>query len=104
MSRTAFATHFAAVLGVSPIGYLFRWRMALARQALATPDEPIAAMARRLGYGSASAFSTAFSRSCGDAPANYRRTMLLKEAGPVGIAASAAPPGIEERGTGTPPG
>ncbi|REN20434.1 AraC family transcriptional regulator, partial [Mycobacterium tuberculosis] len=34
MSRAAFAAHFTRILGVPPMEYVLRWRMALARDML----------------------------------------------------------------------
>ncbi len=45
--------------------------MALAKDLLRRNDVAIAAVAERVGYGSASTFSTAFSRHVGQAPSRY---------------------------------
>lgn len=75
MSRTVFAERFRAVAGTPPLTYLSQWRMVLATRALRDPDVRIAALAADLGYGSESAFSTAFKREVGESPARYRRRL-----------------------------
>jgi len=72
MSRTAFALHFKAVAGVTPLTYLAQWRMRLAQRRLREGDMPIAALARELGYASEAAFGNAFKRVAGVAPGRYR--------------------------------
>lgn len=73
-SRSGFAARFTAVVGLSPLAYLTRWRMLLARRALNDGEETLASLAPRLGYGSESAFSVAFKRETGLSPRDYRRS------------------------------
>jgi AraC-like DNA-binding protein len=73
MSRTSFAERFRQAAGVPPLTYLSQWRMTLAQRALRDDDTRIAQLAARLGYGSESAFSTAFKREVGVSPLRYRR-------------------------------
>lgn len=73
MSRTRFATHFRAVVGRTPIDYLARWRMTLARQLLAK-GRPVKSVATQVGYDSAAAFSRVFARITGEAPRNVARS------------------------------
>lgn len=47
MSRSSFAHHFRARVGVAPLDYLLRWRMQLARRDLVRSAEPIAQVAQR---------------------------------------------------------
>ncbi|MGT2425840.1 helix-turn-helix transcriptional regulator [Amnibacterium kyonggiense] len=72
MSRTSFANRFRDVAGITPLAYLSRWRTVLAQRALQDADLRIGELAARLGYGSESAFSTAFKRETGEAPLHYR--------------------------------
>lgn len=53
--------------------YLFTWRMAVAKDLLRRDELGLAEVAERVGYGSASAFSTAFSRYAGEPPSHYAR-------------------------------
>lgn len=71
MSRSGFAQRFAEVSGEPPVSYLTRWRMLLAADRL-TRGEPIAMVARDLGYGSESAFGAAFRRTTGISPGRLR--------------------------------
>ncbi|MFE2721549.1 cupin domain-containing protein [Kitasatospora sp. NPDC059327] len=72
MSRTSFAQRFKELAGVPPLVYLRRRRMRLAQRALRRTDAPLSAIAASLGYGSDSAFSTAFKRTTGLSPRHYR--------------------------------
>jgi AraC-like DNA-binding protein len=73
MSRTAFANHFASVLGSGPIEYLTQWRMDEARRLLADPRTSVAAVAADLGYKTEAAFRRAFKRVTGQGPGTVRR-------------------------------
>lgn len=73
MSRTSFTDRFRSVAGTPPITYLSRWRMRLAERALRQGEASVAQIAADLGYGSESAFSTAFKRVTGRSPSEYRR-------------------------------
>lgn len=73
MSRSTFALRFREAVGEPPMDYLTRWRMLLADDKLARSAEPVAAVAWSVGYGSDSAFSTAFKRVMGHAPRQRRR-------------------------------
>ena len=73
MSRTTFASRFRAVAAMPPLTYLNHWRMMLAQRALRDGDVAVGQLAYRLGYGSESAFSTAFKRAVGESPLRYRR-------------------------------
>lgn len=71
---------FTAELGVPPAAYVERVRVEAARRALAESDEPVEAMARRLGFGTAETLRRAFHRRLGIAPSDYRdRFQSIKE-------------------------
>lgn len=72
LSRAGLARRFAAEVGVPPLTYLTRWRMGLARQALAEDGATLAAVARQVGYASEYAFAAAFKREVGEAPGRWR--------------------------------
>jgi AraC-like DNA-binding protein len=74
MSRAAFAERFSSTVGLPPMQYLSEWRMAVAKDLLSGERPPLAELAERIGYQSASAFSTAFTRATGCAPSDYART------------------------------
>jgi len=71
LSRSAFYERFTRTVGVPPMEYLLAWRMALAKDLLRSQALGIAEVAERVGYGSASTFSTAFSRHVGQPPGRF---------------------------------
>ena len=73
LSRSAFYERFTRAVGLAPMAYLQAWRMALAKDLLKREALGIAEVAERVGYGSASTFSTAFSRHVGAPPGRYAR-------------------------------
>jgi AraC-like DNA-binding protein len=73
LSRSAFFERFTRTVGVPPMEYLLGWRMAVAKDLLRRQDLGVAEVAARVGYGSASTFSTAFSRHVGQPPSRYAR-------------------------------
>lgn len=73
LSRSAFFDRFTQAVGMPPMEYLLGWRMAVAKDLLRHQDIGIAEVAERVGYGSASTFSTAFSRHVGQPPGRYAR-------------------------------
>jgi AraC-like DNA-binding protein len=73
VSRSAFAARFAEVAGQSPMQYLTRWRMHLARGWLMEQDMTVSEVAEQLGYTSEAAFSRAFKRVNGTPPGALRR-------------------------------
>jgi AraC-like DNA-binding protein len=73
LSRSAFFDRFTRTVGLSPMEYLLAWRMAVARDLLRRHDVALSEVAERVGYGSASTFSTAFSRHVGQPPSHYAR-------------------------------
>lgn len=75
MSRAVFAERFARKVGIPPMLYLLEWRMALAKDLLRRERPPLAELAERVGYQSASAFSTAFARVTGSSPTEFARAV-----------------------------
>ncbi|MGZ6617024.1 MAG: AraC family transcriptional regulator [Solirubrobacteraceae bacterium] len=73
LSRSAFFERFTRTMGLPPMEYLLAWRMALAKNLLRRPEITLTEVADRVGYGSASTFSTAFSRYVGQPPSRYAR-------------------------------
>ncbi len=61
---------------MSPMDYLFRWRMHIARRALQRPDSVILNVAEQVGYHSEAAFGAAFKRMFGIAPRRYSASKL----------------------------
>jgi len=77
LSRSAFFDRFSRAVGLPPMEYLVAWRMALAKDLLRRGEVGLATVAERVGYGSASTFSTAFSRHVGQPPSRYARERHL---------------------------
>lgn len=73
LSRSTFFERFTRTLGIAPMEYLLTWRMAIAKDLLRREDLSLAEVAERVGYGSASNFSTAFGRYVGQPPSHYAR-------------------------------
>jgi AraC-like DNA-binding protein len=73
LSRSALADRFLRLLGVPPIHYLGRWRMQVAKQKLRATGASLAEVAEVIGYESEAAFSRAFKKAFGTAPATWRR-------------------------------
>jgi AraC-like DNA-binding protein len=71
-SRAGFARRFTEQIGESPIAFLTNWRLALAADMLRSGESTIAAIARRVGYGTPFALSSAFKRAYGLSPNAYR--------------------------------
>lgn len=74
LSRSALADHFIRLLGVPPMHYLANWRMQVAIEKLRSTNEPLAQVAALVGYESEAAFSRAFKKVFGVAPATWRRS------------------------------
>ncbi len=73
VSRSVLAERFAALVGIPPMAYLARWRMQLAAGLLTGTTASLAEISERVGYGSEAAFSRAFKKTVGVAPAFWRQ-------------------------------
>jgi len=78
MSRSAFFERFTRLVGVAPMEYLLAWRMEIAKSLLRDEALTVSEVAVRVGYGSTSAFSTAFSRREGKSPSRFARAGALE--------------------------
>jgi AraC-like DNA-binding protein len=72
VSRAALGRRFTDLVGEPPMAYLTSWRLALAADLLREPDATVAAVARKVGYGSPFALSAAFKRVRGVSPQQHR--------------------------------
>ncbi|MFJ3877734.1 AraC family transcriptional regulator [Streptomyces sp. NPDC090077] len=72
VSRPTLTRRFTALVGRPPMAYLAWWRLNLAATLLRGTEDPLAAVARRVGYGTAYSLSHAFSREFGTTPGRYR--------------------------------
>ncbi|MEU8177177.1 AraC family transcriptional regulator [Microbispora hainanensis] len=75
VSRAALAQRFAKLVGEPPMAYLTGLRLAQAADLLRETDATLEAVARRVGYGTAFALSSAFKREHGVSPQRYRETL-----------------------------
>ncbi len=75
MSRAVFAERFMRKVGMPPMQYLLEWRVAIAKDILRREKAPLSEVAELIGYQSASAFSTAFSRAAGVSPSVFAREL-----------------------------
>ncbi len=71
LSRSIFAQRFRERDGDTPIAYLARWRMTLAKDRLAEGRDTVQTIAHALGYDSENAFNTEFRRVVGCSPRRY---------------------------------
>jgi AraC-like DNA-binding protein len=78
LSRSVFFNRFRRTVGVAPMEYLISWRMALAKKLLSHRDVGLQEIAERIGYGSASAFSTAFTRFVGVPPSRFAEHAITR--------------------------
>ncbi|TDE94993.1 AraC family transcriptional regulator [Occultella glacieicola] len=81
VSRAAFARRFTELVGQAPMAYLTDWRLTMAADLLREPDATVAAVARRVGYASPFAFSSAFKRVRGISPQRHRTGAALAGVG-----------------------
>lgn len=79
LSRSVFFERFTRAVGLPPMEYLLVWRMAIAKDLLRQRELDLAAVAERVGYSSASTFSTAFSRHVGQPPGRYARLAVAAQ-------------------------
>jgi transcriptional regulator GlxA family with amidase domain len=73
LSPRALELMFSRSIGETPGAYSLRLRLATARRLVLDTAEPMADIAARTGFSSASAFSRAFKAGFGKAPAGMRR-------------------------------
>lgn len=78
MSRATFAERFNRKVGMPPMQYVLEWRMALAKDLLRRERPPLTEVAERIGYQSASAFSTAFTRLTGQPPSVFAASQVTR--------------------------
>lgn len=71
-SRSVLAERFTALVGVAPMQYLKRWRLALAARMLCSGRGKLAQVAEAVGYESEASFSRAFRAEYGVPPGTWR--------------------------------
>lgn len=78
VSRAVLARRFNECVGEPPMTFLTGWRIALAADLLTSPNATLASVARRVGYSTPFALSTAFKRIYRVSPAQYRSTAAVQ--------------------------
>ncbi len=73
MSRSRFAERFSETMGEGPMSYLSNWRLQRSLVLLAAPRVNVQAVASKIGYLSAAAFTRAFAQKFGIPPSEFRR-------------------------------
>lgn len=74
LSRSAFFERFTRMVGATPMEYVMAWRMEIAKDLLRANVLSVSEVAERVGYGSTSTFSVAFSRHVGQSPRHFARS------------------------------
>jgi AraC-like DNA-binding protein len=72
VSRAALARRFTELVGEPPMAFLTGWRLTLAADLLREPGATVGSVARKVGYASPFALSTAFKRVRGISPQQHR--------------------------------
>jgi AraC-like DNA-binding protein len=72
VSRAALARRFTELVGEPPMAFLTSWRLTLAADLLREPGATVGSVARKVGYASPYALSTAFKRVRGVSPREHR--------------------------------
>lgn len=73
MSRTSFAVQFQKMMTMTPMEYVTRWRMEIAKKTLQQPGTSLTQAAENAGYASDSSFTRVFKKETGMTPAEFRR-------------------------------
>jgi AraC-like DNA-binding protein len=73
VSRAALARRFTDLVGEPPMTFLTEWRLTLAADLLREPDATVGAVARKVGYSTPFALSSAFKRVRGISPQQHRQ-------------------------------
>lgn len=76
MSETVLKANFKNFFGTTIYGYLFDYRMNIAKNLLPDNSQSIAEIAYKSGYENPSHFTTAFKRKFGISPVEYRQKAL----------------------------
>jgi len=79
ISRSTLHERFVHFIGRPPMQYLAQWRMQLAAQELKASGATLVQIAERVGYESEAAFSRAFKKEFGMAPASWKRAEEARE-------------------------
>jgi len=86
LSRSTLHDRFMHYIGHPPMQYLTQWRMQVASRLLRDTGAKLIEIAQEVGYESEAAFSRAFKRTVGVAPASWRNKGQLPNSGKSGAA------------------
>lgn len=78
-SRSAFNLRFTNTVGVAPMTYLHRWRMAIAKEELHRGERSVTEIAFMIGFQSSGAFTRAFTRLAGCSPTRFVEAHRAKD-------------------------
>ena len=76
MSKSYFLRLFRRYMGTTPYHYLVNFRITQAKELLVLSDHSVSDIAREVGFGDASNFSTRFANTTGQSPLQYRKSAL----------------------------
>ena len=76
MSKSYFLRLFRRYMGTTPYNYLVNFRITQAKELLVLTDHSVSEIAREVGFGDASNFSTRFAKATGQSPLQYRKSAL----------------------------
>lgn len=79
LSPYHFARAFKVSMGISPVRYLWRRRMDMAKMMMQTSHAPLVDIAFACGYSAQGAFTAAFKLATGTTPAVWRRTFATAQ-------------------------
>jgi transcriptional regulator GlxA family with amidase domain len=98
MSPRNFARAFRREVGATPAAYVERLRLERARLDLEATDAPLAAVARRCGFGTVETMRRAFGRRLRVSPSDYRRRFRAADTTNADAAQPAEPAACAEGG------
>jgi AraC-like DNA-binding protein len=75
MSRSAFASRFKHLVGMTPMDYMTKLRMYKAKELLAIDQFSLLQIAEKVSYKSEAAFNRAFKRQFNQNPGKLRRSL-----------------------------
>lgn len=81
MSRTGFAVQFQKAMDMTPIDYVTKWRMEIAKKVLVMQGTSLTDAAEVAGYASDSAFARTFKKEAGISPAEFRKSVSANSSG-----------------------
>ena len=76
VSKSYFLRLFRQYMGTTPYNFLLCYRITQAKELLVMTDLPVGEIARQVGFGDESNFSTRFAGMAGQSPLQYRKSAL----------------------------